>query len=315
MADESAPSGLRGRSEVAESNSSGAKLPADIGARKKLSIVDHQASFSVEDLTSETNLQVLQSNDFAAQSSADLKVYSDSELASIYRDAVTKFNIKPKACRDFLISKRVIRGLPSEFAQFILDQPKISKRRIGEFIGGVDKLNQLVCEELFSRYDFKGNTLDEALRKLLRQFRLPGEAQQIDRILEKFATQYHMQNPGVFLTSDTAYVLSFSIIMLNTDLHNQAIAPEKKMTLEQFIRNNRGINQGEDVNRDILERLYRDIKENEISMDESDMYENEVVAFMAPTKSGTLFSRPLPLLCSRACPDHDVYCILFRLAS
>ena len=75
--------------------------------------------------------------------------------------------------------------------------------------------------------------------------------------------------------------------MLNTDLHNQAIAPEKKMTLDQFVRNNRGINQGQDVDRSILEALYRDIKENEIRMDDNDMYENEVIAFMAPTKSGT----------------------------
>jgi hypothetical protein len=223
---------------------------------------------------------------YAALAPEELVTYSDSELAAIYRDAVTKFNIKPKACRDFLINKKVIRGLPSEFAEFILAQSKISKRRIGEYIGGIDKLNQLVCEELFSRYDFRGDTLDGALRKLLRQFRLPGEAQQIDRILEKFATQYHSQNPGVFLNADTAYVLAFSIIMLNTDLHNQAISPDRKMTLEQFVRNNRGINSGQDVPREILEKLYFDIKDNEIRMDESDMYENEVLAFMAPTKSG-----------------------------
>lgn len=150
-----------------------------------------------------------------------------------------------------------------------------------------------MCEQLFSKYDFRGDTLDAALRKLLYQFRLPGEAQQIDRILEKFATHYHRQNDGVFLNSDTAYVLSFSIIMLNTDLHNQAILPDKKMTLDQFVRNNRGINQGQDVDREILERLYKDIKENEIRMDEGDMYENEVVAFMAPTKSGA--PRPNPV--------------------
>lgn len=234
----------------------------------------------------EMNMVANAVNDFAVNKKEDLIEYGDSERAAIMRDAVTKFNIKPKACRDFLIAKKLMQGLPSEFADFILSEPKISKRRIGEYIGSVETLNQLVCEQLFSRYDFSGDTLDAALRKLLFQFRLPGEAQQIDRILEKFATHYHRQNEGVFLNSDTAYVLSFSIIMLNTDLHNQAILPDKKMTLDQFIRNNRGINQGQDVEREILERLYKDIKENEIRMDEGDMYENEVIAFMAPTKSG-----------------------------
>jgi Sec7-like guanine-nucleotide exchange factor len=32
-----------------------------------------------------------------------------------------------------------------------------------------------------------------SLRKLCRQIRLPGEAQQIDRILERFAALYHDQ--------------------------------------------------------------------------------------------------------------------------
>lgn len=240
-------------------------------------------------LLRDTDTSILaDANHFAVNKKEDLIEYGDSERAAIMRDAVTKFNIKPKASRDFLVAKKVIQGLPSEFAEFILSEPKISKRRIGEYIGSVEQLNQLVCAQLFARYDFVGETLDAALRKLLFQFRLPGEAQQIDRILEKFATHYHQQNPGVFLNSDTAYVLSFSIIMLNTDLHNQAIQPDKKMTLEQFIRNNRGINQGKDVDREILEKLYNDIKESEIRMDEGDMYENEVVAFMAPTKSGWL---------------------------
>lgn len=35
---------------------------------------------------------------------------------------------------------------------------------------------------------------------------------------------------------DIAFVLSFSLIMLNTDAHNPAILPKDKMTKEQFIR-------------------------------------------------------------------------------
>jgi cytohesin len=218
----------------------------------------------------------------------DLKVYNEDELQKLYLEAVIKFNIKPKSVRQFLISKKLIQGFPSEIAQFIQKNPKISKRRLGEYIGNPDEFQQLVCDELFKLYDFKNRTLDHALRLLLLQFRLPGEAQQIDRILEKFAQHYFLQNPNIFLSSDTAYVLSFSLIMLNTDLHNQSIIPEKKMTLDQFIKNNRGINQGKDIPSEILITLYNSVKENEIRMEETDMYESEVVAFMAPTKSGWL---------------------------
>lgn len=39
---------------------------------------------------------------------------------------------------------------------------------------------------------------------------------------------------------------------------------------------------------EILEGLYNSVRDDEIRMDEADMYESEVVAFMAPTKSGWL---------------------------
>lgn len=51
-------------------------------------------------------------------------------------------------------------------------------------------------------------------------------------------SRYHQNNAGVFPDADTAFILAFSLIMLNTDLHNPNI--KNKMTKEQFLRNNRG---------------------------------------------------------------------------
>ena len=62
------------------------------------------------------------------------------------------------------------------------------------------------------------------------------EAQKIDRMMEKFAEVYCAGNPGVFPSADTAFILSYSIIMLNTDLHNPAIADERRMTKAGFRR-------------------------------------------------------------------------------
>ena len=38
--------------------------------------------------------------------------------------------------------------------------------------------------------DFEGTEFVPALRKFLEGFRLPGEAQKIDRLMEKFAARY-----------------------------------------------------------------------------------------------------------------------------
>lgn len=48
-------------------------------------------------------------------------------------------------------------------------------------------------------FDFAGSTIVQALRTILDKFRLPGEAQKIDRIMEKFASRYCECNPGYIL--------------------------------------------------------------------------------------------------------------------
>lgn len=53
--------------------------------------------------------------------------------------------------------------------------------------------------------------------------RLPGEAQKIDRLMEKFAERFVKCNPGSFKSADVAYVLAYSVIMLNTDAHNPQV--------------------------------------------------------------------------------------------
>ena len=55
--------------------------------------------------------------------------------------------------------------------------------------------------------------------------------------MESFAQRYCQLNPDIFTNSDTCYVLSFAIIMLNTSLHNPSV--KDKPTAEQFISMNR----------------------------------------------------------------------------
>jgi Sec7 domain len=84
--------------------------------------------------------------------------------------------------------------------------------------------------------DYAGLHLDGALRNLLREFKLPGEAQQIDRIMEKFADTYCRQNADTFRRAEDAYRLAFATIMLNTDMHNPLA--ERMLSLETFVEMN-----------------------------------------------------------------------------
>ncbi|GJY21157.1 ARF guanine-nucleotide exchange factor GNOM-like protein, partial [Tanacetum coccineum] len=106
--------------------------------------------------------------------------------------------------------------------------------------------------------------LDIALRVFLETFRLPGESQKIERVVEAFSERYYEQSPHILVNKDAALVLSYSLIMLNTDQHNAQV--KKKMTEEDFIRNNRLINGGNDLPREYLSELFHSICENEIQM-------------------------------------------------
>ncbi|XP_014677644.1 PREDICTED: cytohesin-1-like [Priapulus caudatus] len=130
--------------------------------------------------------------------------------------------------------------------------------------------------------------LVQALRQFLWSFRLPGEAQKIDRMMEAFAQRYCQCNPGVFTSTDTCYVLSFAVIMLNTSLHNPAV--KDKPSVERFITMNRGINDGGDLPAELLTSLYESIKKEPFKIPEDDG--NDLMhTFFNPDREGWLWKQ------------------------
>ena len=152
---------------------------------------------------------------------------------------------------------------PGAFALFLRNASP-NRVAVGEFLGGTNQFNVATLSAYCNLFDFSGLMLDDALRRFLESFRLPGEAQQISRIMEAFSQRYHECNPTVFSTAGTAFVLSFSLIMLNTDAHNSGV--RQKMSEAEFIRNNRGIDDGKDIDDQLLKSLFGSIVEEEIML-------------------------------------------------
>jgi brefeldin A-inhibited guanine nucleotide-exchange protein len=135
-------------------------------------------------------------------------------------------------------------------------------------------------------------------------FRLPGEAQkvtatrtsapdgtltharsQVDRLIATFANAYARDNPGVFRSAgsplpalpravfradnagvaESAYVVAFALVMLNTDLHDPRLksgsSSRPPMTQDQFIANMRGVDSEHDFPAQFLQQLFQGIKE------------------------------------------------------
>lgn len=64
---------------------------------------------------------------------------------------------------------------------------QLDKCQLGELLGHHGEFSLSVMHAWVDGERYAGMSIDAALRRLLEQFRLPGEAQKIDRIMEKFA--------------------------------------------------------------------------------------------------------------------------------
>ncbi|XP_060576363.1 PH and SEC7 domain-containing protein-like isoform X3 [Ruditapes philippinarum] len=130
----------------------------------------------------------------------------------------------------------------------------------------------LVAEEYLKFFDFSGDTLDVALRKFLKQFSLIGETQERERILAHFSRHYIQTNPGTYNSEDACHTLVCAIMLLNTDLHGQAVG--RKMTCNEFIENLAELNDGENFPKEVLKALYHAIKAEPIEWAPDDEFQD-----------------------------------------
>ncbi|MCJ1245633.1 guanine nucleotide exchange protein for ADP-robosylation factor [Trapelia coarctata] len=180
-------------------------------------------------------------------------------------NGIRQFNFKPKRGIKQLMSDGFIESdTPEQIAAFILQNDRLDKAMIGEYLGEGEPQNVAAMHAFVDSMDFTKRRFVDALRQFLQSFRLPGEAQKIDRFMLKFAERYITGNPNAFANADTAYVLAYSVIMLNTDQHSSKLKGQRRMTKEDFIKNNRGINDNADLPDEYLGSIYDEIAHDEI---------------------------------------------------
>ncbi|OWM73823.1 hypothetical protein CDL15_Pgr015123 [Punica granatum] len=178
--------------------------------------------------------------------------------------AISEFNRKSVKGIEFLISNKLVENYPVSVAQFLRNTASLDKAMIGDYLGQHEEFPLAVMHAYVDSMKFSGMKFDIAIREFLKGFRLPGEAQKIDRIMEKFAERYCADNPGLFANADTAYVLAYAVIMLNTDAHNPMVYP--KMSKSDFIRMNAMNDSDANAPTELLEEIYDSIVKEEIKM-------------------------------------------------
>ncbi|WP_041816762.1 T4SS guanine nucleotide exchange effector RalF [Rickettsia akari] len=182
----------------------------------------------------------------------------------VQNEVIKLFNDKPKSgivrIKQWCADNN--KDFAKETAQFFYEEKSnLNLEFVGDYLGtdGID--NKTVLESFTKQLNFKEKDYLESLRGFLQSFKLPGEAQKIDRLVESFGTNYYEQNlNGEIKSKDAAYILAYQTIMLNTDLHNPSIVKPKKMTFEQLKNNLKGTNESQNFNDTFLKKMYDGIK-------------------------------------------------------
>ena len=241
------------------------------------------SSNSLNSIGKSTNLLTENSELDNPQQYEELKHQKD-----IIEHGIELFKRKPNRALAYFQEHNIVGKSAKSIAEFFSTNDRLDKTEIGEFLGDNGKFNKEVMYAYVDLMDFAGRDIVSALRSFLEGFRLPGEAQKIDRLMEKFASRYCETNPnnGLFASADTAYVLAYSIIMLTTDLHSPQV--KNKMTKEQYIKMNRGINDSKDLPEEYLSQIYDEIAGSEIKMKGGNIIKRKVGKELANEKARRL---------------------------
>lgn len=125
----------------------------------------------------------------------------------------------------------------------------INAEEYTQFLASQDQESVVICELYMDLFQWDKDLL-KSTRMLCLKLHLKGESQEIDRILSAFTRAYLKRHPdNVFCTKDfeKIYIVLYSLILLNTNLHNAEVGKRSKIsqidyignTLSTFIQQNR----------------------------------------------------------------------------
>lgn len=108
----------------------------------------------------------------------------------------------------------IARDQVNDIVKFLKTVSSLDKEKIGEYLGEDIDLNKQVLYRYVDTHNFQGVSFVESLKTLLSGFRMPGEGQKVDRMMEKFGEKFNKDNPECFGNSECIYLLSYATIML-----------------------------------------------------------------------------------------------------
>ncbi|KAF3916095.1 hypothetical protein ABW20_dc0107089 [Dactylellina cionopaga] len=177
---------------------------------------------------------------------------SASPAPYLTRASTSHPNSMAQSREKLIIPERLDDDTPDQYLRKL--EEAVNKSCVASLLSKTDDAFHVeVLKQYMGTFNFYQDPMDMALRKLLMEVELPKETQQIDRVLQAFADRYHECNPLIYSSSENAYFIAFSLLILHTDVFNKN--NKYKMQKADYVKNT----SGEGVTSDILEYFYDNI--------------------------------------------------------
>jgi len=217
---------------------------------------------------------------------SDSKFIQQKKFKLLIEEGKSKFKMSSKKGVEFFIKIGAVKRDAAELSKFFKETEGLDKVALGVYISEKEDFNLEVLSCFTDLFNFNGFTLDGALRYYLSHFRLVGEAQKVDRIMETFSKKFYADNSsneGFHLeNSEATFILSFAIVMLATDLHSVSIKKENRMTKASWLKMNAGNNGGKQFDESYLLAIYDRISQEPLKLKE-DIEDTEEVPIKIKT--------------------------------
>ena len=208
-----------------------------------------------------------------------LKLIKEGNLKELIKIFCKEYNLTPLKKNDKLDilpeeHQKIYQKLANQVALIIRYSNYVNIENLFQIMAENNPFSNLILKEYSKTYNFEGYNIIKALNLFMSTFRLMGESYNIYNFICAFGFKYYEDNKEIFeknkknktsicFNSD-AEVTSFaySIMILNTDLHNPNVI--NKMTVEEFIKNNKSSGLFKEVPEDYFKLIYQELHECEL---------------------------------------------------
>jgi Sec7-like guanine-nucleotide exchange factor len=196
-------------------------------------------------------------------------------------EAIYQFNASPRRNIGVLCDYFKCEPTLANIAQLFHQTLGLLGDRIGEFLCHPD--NVVYLKAYFQTINLRVDFLEAMGLGLSGPFFMLGEAQQVERTMQKLSEVCMEQNPGVFGHVNDPVVLGYALVMLNTDILKLNVT--RKMTVDEFVANTISALQHSSIAKETLIQMYNSLKVTPFAFAAKS---NDFMALCAPKLRGWL---------------------------